>query len=484
MTAYELNTEKVLLGEIISAGDLSKANADTFKDKKHKIIYRTMLELEANNRPINFANLQARLKETDRLEEIGGVSGLASVTISTIQLIEAKTGLTEDILKQITQTDLNKKDLRKEGNLIEYPIAVLNPKKQGRFIEGNYLVTKNKDRQIISRVGSIAGVLTPFDYDVFACMLTFGTEAGGNWLFVFSDYALLKKLNKGLSGRSYSALQKSKEKIATLNFYIPHFVKTRKEAIGVFNYPFLQASYITNLKNRKPVSHLHYNYFVLSPYFTEGIKERYFTWLDWDIWKKLKTPLAKRLYEYLKKKRGGNKKVYSESIQGLCERLPLANPRQDTLKKALDIVQRAGEIKGYNFKDNNVNVFFHSKRKARPKISTNTLNSAEAETYKRLLGAGVNPIVSIDLLSKLPAGLINRQIEWLPYRKCDKNKAGLLVKSIKENWPLPVEAEKRQGRREEGSSPILNNLINKVASSMTPKPGKRTKKGQNDTTKS
>jgi len=63
--------------------------------------------------------------------------------------------------------------------------------------------------------------------------------------------------------------------------------------------------------------------------------------------------------------------------------------------------------------------------------------------FKELVNIGVNENVVLDLFKKYPLERIENQIKWLPYRKNDRNKAGLVVKAIKENYMIPASYEKK-----------------------------------------
>jgi len=462
MTAYDLDIEKVLLGEIISVGDLSKANVATFKDKKHKIIYRAMLELEANKTKINFANLQAKLKETDRLEEIGGGSGLASVTISTIQLIEAKTGLDEEALKKVSQKRVGKKDFLKEGNFIEYPMAVLNAKQIGRLTKGNYVVCKDKEGRIISKVGTSDGVLTPFDYDVLTTMSSYYKETDkGKGIISFTDYDLIKRMGKEPKSY-YLLLLKTKTKLTSLNISIPNYIQPEEEAedgkdtkkkkkfspVGVASLYVFPTSYITRSeeapKRGGKNKYLHHNYFVVNDHYKNNIKGGYAFWLNHEVWNKLSSPLARRLYEYLKKK-SGNKRYYEEHIKSLSAKMPLKISRlprtKSTLKNALEELKAESLIKDHKFTGNVLGVSFYPNNKKQERLPTKG-GPAEA-VMNAMLEVGVTLGMAIKLLQEgYPLDHIQSQIKWLGERKA-KNPAALLVSAIRKNYIIPATAEEK-----------------------------------------
>ncbi len=81
----DIEAEKALLGSImISPGSLFDASdivdPESFYAEKHKIIFKTMLELSGKSEPIDLLSISSRLREKNQLEQIGGASYLAELT--------------------------------------------------------------------------------------------------------------------------------------------------------------------------------------------------------------------------------------------------------------------------------------------------------------------------------------------------------------------------------------------------------------------
>jgi replicative DNA helicase len=79
-----IDAEKAFLGAIMvrpsAIHDISDVvSKDSFYSDKHKIIYGTMLELLANNEPIDLVVLSAKLREKKLLDSIGGASYLTQL---------------------------------------------------------------------------------------------------------------------------------------------------------------------------------------------------------------------------------------------------------------------------------------------------------------------------------------------------------------------------------------------------------------------
>jgi replicative DNA helicase len=79
-----IESERALLGSIMLKPDvlndiISIVSTDSFYAEKHRIIYKTMLELFGRNEPIDLLSMSSRMKEQNQLEQIGGRSYLAEL---------------------------------------------------------------------------------------------------------------------------------------------------------------------------------------------------------------------------------------------------------------------------------------------------------------------------------------------------------------------------------------------------------------------
>src|SRR3989338_331996 len=79
-----IDSEKALLGSIMLKPEILNdisiiITNNSFYVEKHRLIYRTMLELFAKNEPIDILSISSRMKEKNILEQIGGRSYLAEL---------------------------------------------------------------------------------------------------------------------------------------------------------------------------------------------------------------------------------------------------------------------------------------------------------------------------------------------------------------------------------------------------------------------
>ncbi|MEK7661906.1 MAG: replicative DNA helicase [Patescibacteria group bacterium] len=82
-----IDSEKALLGAIMLRPDsiseiIEIVEADSFYSEKHRIIWRSMLELYGRREPIDLLSLSSRLKEKKELDAIGGRTYLSEIVNS------------------------------------------------------------------------------------------------------------------------------------------------------------------------------------------------------------------------------------------------------------------------------------------------------------------------------------------------------------------------------------------------------------------
>ena len=79
-----LDAEKALLGSIMLRSDAINEINDSINDRvfyseKHRIIFRSMMELFTKSTPIDMLTLTTRLRENNQLDQIGAASYIAEL---------------------------------------------------------------------------------------------------------------------------------------------------------------------------------------------------------------------------------------------------------------------------------------------------------------------------------------------------------------------------------------------------------------------
>ncbi len=82
---HSLEGEMAVLGSIMLRTDsmneiLDLINPDSFYSGRHKIIYETILKLFADGKPVDLISVSEKLKDSNRLDQVGGRSYLAEIT--------------------------------------------------------------------------------------------------------------------------------------------------------------------------------------------------------------------------------------------------------------------------------------------------------------------------------------------------------------------------------------------------------------------
>ncbi|MDQ5883242.1 MAG: Replicative helicase, partial [Patescibacteria group bacterium] len=84
---HSLESEKAVLGSIMLRPDalneiIDTVFADSFYAEKHRMIYKSMLDLFNKNEPIDLLSVTTKLKEKNQLEAVGGRSYIGELTSS------------------------------------------------------------------------------------------------------------------------------------------------------------------------------------------------------------------------------------------------------------------------------------------------------------------------------------------------------------------------------------------------------------------
>ncbi len=79
-----IEAEQALLGSLLLRSDgyyeiMDIVSADSFYSERHRLIFKTMIELFGKNMPVDLVSLSSRLSEKEILEQIGGASYLAEI---------------------------------------------------------------------------------------------------------------------------------------------------------------------------------------------------------------------------------------------------------------------------------------------------------------------------------------------------------------------------------------------------------------------
>jgi hypothetical protein len=346
-----------------------------------------------------------------------------------------------------------------EGNIIEYPKAVYSKGKKSSFTDGNYVVYKSDEGEELARIGSSYGYFEAFDENIFRGVMSFLTRVNDKYVCIFSDYQLLKRLGLSIkSGKNYKRLQEAKDKVSTLDISITKFRTDKDKNKALEGYPLFKARYLSKSgkkKAQKENNPLNFNYFILNDEFTGSIAKKYLFYYDLRDYQKIGKDTAKRIWEYIEKKRG-NKLAYMENLRGFCRKIPIEieklNKARALIKKDLDILRDRGHIKDYNF-DAFGNIVIHFSNKRKRYYRQESFVGEQAKLFLELIAAGIMEHTARGLIQGYNNTIIRFQLGVLPYRNV-VDKAGALINSIKGNWTAPsnyAKAKDRERKKEKES---------------------------------
>lgn len=164
-------------------------------------------------------------------------------------------------------------------------------------------------------------------------------------------------------------------------------------------------------------------------------------------------------------------------------------PAQKELEEKTDLSFDFEEIKSGR-KITHINFLIRETGKKAKQISTkdlelqiteNEISPEEERTLSKLLEIGIPLSKANKILEEFDVTRINKQIEYLPFRKASKNKAGLLIKAIQENWSEPKgikekkQKEEKQQEKEEHQNQIesMKEIARKAKYLITPTGNRR-----------
>ncbi|MEK7193153.1 MAG: replicative DNA helicase [Patescibacteria group bacterium] len=92
---HDIEAEKALLGSVMVAPEIiyeifDVVNPESFYSERHRIIFKTIMELLAATRPIDLLSVSSHLKEKNQFDSIGGASYIAEISNSAPSASNAK----------------------------------------------------------------------------------------------------------------------------------------------------------------------------------------------------------------------------------------------------------------------------------------------------------------------------------------------------------------------------------------------------------
>lgn len=341
-----------------------------------------------------------------------------------------------------------------EGNFEEHPYFRVGDRNSGEGVLTYSNELRTKDGNVLHQSWTVRavhgrGLPGRFDQDVYVALLQMIDYRGlpeDGWLG-FSLYELVELMGRGHSGRDYQQVRESLRRLASTSIESENafYHRGRKEYItedfNLLNEVKL-SEYEDSRGERKDRNRV-----LLSEYFVQSYKANYLKDLDAPLYWSLSSPVAKRLYRLIDKKRNG-RRIWEAELFSLKARIPLSDykfvskikeklfPAHAELieKKFLEEVsyrkRGASEFATYKIADS-----FYRKRSS---SSLEDPTDDEMFALQRLKAEGMSVDTAEQLVSCYGPDFVMHYVEALPRQKNLRNPAGWLRKAIESGYELDM----------------------------------------------
>jgi Replication initiator protein A len=342
-----------------------------------------------------------------------------------------------------------------EGNFEEHPYFRVGDRNAGTGIMQFENQLRTKDGNVMQqswvvRAAHGRGLPGRYDQDVYVALMQLIDAKGlpeDGWVS-FSVYELVELMGKQHSGREYGQVRESLQRLATTSIESKNafYHKGRKayisDAFSLLTEARL-AEYEGIAGERRDRNRVH-----LSQYFVESYRANYLKHIDAGFYFSLSSPIAKRLYRLVDKKRGG-RKSWEVELFSLKSRIPLSDYKyvskiKEKLAPAHDELTTKGFLKGVSYRQNDagqeyaayeITEDFHARRAA---VTSRSLSADELFCVQRLQAEGMACETAEELVASHGTARIMHYVEALPHQKNIRNPAGWLRKAIENNYELDM----------------------------------------------
>jgi len=255
-----------------------------------------------------------------------------------------------------------------EMNLAVFPIAALSvrvPKnvKALKFQdtiqgEGGKIVTRSWTVQ----GGSDCGLPTAGDEDVYVALMELTRQQGfSDRKVTFSRYELAKRLGWSPCGKTYSRIEQALIRLANVNIHASNaFWDNAKRSYVTVSFSLIQEYQLYDEKPRKgeklraePPS----SFFMWTERLYESFKSGYIKFLDTELYFKLSSATARRLFRYLDKKFGRDHRFAIDIFKlahehlGISRNFRYVSQIVQQMRPALDDLTRNQYLKSWEVRD-------------------------------------------------------------------------------------------------------------------------------------
>ncbi len=341
-----------------------------------------------------------------------------------------------------------------EGNFEEHPYFRVGDRNAGTGIMQYENELRTRDGNVMQqswvvRAAHGRGLPGRYDQDVYVALMQLIDAKGlpqDGWVR-FSVYELVELMGKRHSGREYGQVRESLQRLATTSVESKNafYHKGRKAYISD-TFSLLTevklAEYEGIAGERKDRNRVH-----LSQYFVDSYRANYLKHIDARFYWSLSSPIAKRLYRLVDKKRGG-RRSWEIELFALRARIPLSDYKyaskiKEKLAPAHIELVKKGFLKsvayrkadGPEYASYEITDDFHTRRTV---VALRALTTDELFCVQRLKAEGMARDTAEDLVAAYGTVRVMHYVEALPHQKNIRNPAGWLRKAIENNYDLDM----------------------------------------------
>ncbi|HAB15659.1 MAG TPA: replication initiator protein A [Verrucomicrobiota bacterium] len=365
-------------------------------------------------------------------------------------------------------------DGKDEMNLAEFPLSAiadrLDPEQKTMVFEDRVWDRNRGEmvpRQLLITAADAYGLPTARDDEVILGLVQLSRLQGfSSRTVTFTRYQLIQLLGWRPEGKSYERIEKSLNRWMGVTLYYQNAWWDRKNECWVDEKFHLLDNVTLVDRERRAAqragqtelfqSTFSWNEVVFRSFSAGNLKS-----LDFDFYKRLDSPVAKRLYRFLDK-RFFHRTLWEFHLQELCwAHVGLARSYDTAnLKRKLRPAIAELESKGFltpltdevRFRRVSCGEWRVAFERSRPhSADKRTTDVAANENLRQaLVQRGVTPSTSSDLVREFPSEKIEQQLEvldWLVARKdprVERNPPGYLVSAIRGEYVAPREFKSRQ----------------------------------------
>jgi plasmid replication initiation protein len=338
-----------------------------------------------------------------------------------------------------------------EGNFEEHPYFRVGDRNAGTGVMTYENELRTRDGHVLRQSWTVRavhgrGLPGRFDQDVYVALLQMIDDKGlpGDGWLSFSLYELVELMGRKHSGRDYKQVRESLRRLATTSIESDNafYHRGRKEYISD-TFSLLSEVKLSEYEDSQG-ERTDRNRVLLSQYFVDSYKANYLKNIDVEFYWSLSSPIAKRLYRLVDKKRNG-RRLWEAELFSLKDRIPLSDYKyaskiKEKLAPAHAELIEKDFLKGITYRRSGGNEFasyeitegFHARRSA---VGALELPSGdEFFCVQRLKAEGMGTKVAEELVAMHGASRVMRYVEALPYQKNLRNPAGWLRKAIENNY--------------------------------------------------